>query len=82
VERKALWARKANEELTVLTADNGNVTMVLTTASYPCKIAALLENQAYRTLKKDSPESVECMTILLLKKASCSTKHLMGFHIT
>jgi hypothetical protein len=66
VERKALWARKANEELTVLSADNGNVTM--TTESYTCKIAALLENQAYRMLKKDPPESVDCTNILLLKK--------------
>jgi hypothetical protein len=29
VERQALWALKANEELTVLPADNSNVTMVL-----------------------------------------------------
>jgi hypothetical protein len=55
--------------------------MVPTTASYTCKIAALLENQAYRMLKKDPPESVECTNILLLKKYSCSVKHGSPYHV-
>jgi hypothetical protein len=73
VERKTLWAMKANVELTVLPADSGKMTMVLT--------AALLEDQGYRILKKNTPESVECKIILLLKKSSCSAKHLLGLHI-
>jgi hypothetical protein len=46
--------------------------MVHSTVNYTWKIAALLEDQAYRMLKKDPPESVECKTILLLKKSSFS----------
>lgn len=56
--------------------------MVPTTANYTCRIAALLEDQAYRMLKEDTAESVECKNTLLLKKSSCSVKHLVGLQIT
>jgi hypothetical protein len=72
VERKDLQALKANEALTVLFAEKGNVTMVLDTTDYSRKIAALLENQAYRKLKRDPNESVEHKTVLLLNKSSVS----------
>jgi hypothetical protein len=50
-ERRALLALKASEALTVL-ADKGNPTVVLDTADYNLKIAALLEDQAYKMMKK------------------------------
>jgi hypothetical protein len=56
----------------VLPADKGNATVVLDTSDYNLKIAALLEDKAYRKLKKDLTESVERKTVLLLKKSSFS----------
>jgi hypothetical protein len=72
--KRALWALNDSDALTVLPNDKGNVTVVLDTADYNWKIGALLENQAYRKLKKDPTESVECKTVLLLKKSSISQK--------
>jgi hypothetical protein len=46
--------------------------VVLDTADYNQKITALLEDKAYRKLKKDPTEAVERKTILLLKKSSFS----------
>jgi hypothetical protein len=54
---------KANEALTVLPADKGNATVVLDTADYNQKIGALLEDNAYRKLKKDPTESVDGSTL-------------------
>jgi hypothetical protein len=71
-DRRALRALKVNEALTVLLADKGNATVVLDTADYNQKIAALLEDKAYRKLKKDPSESVERKTVLFLKKSSFS----------
>jgi hypothetical protein len=65
-ERRVLPAPKASEVLTVHPADEDGVTVVLNTANYNQKIAALLEDQAYRKLKKDPTESAEHKTILLL----------------
>jgi hypothetical protein len=62
-ERGALRALKANNTLMVLPADKGNVTVVLDTADYNQKIPALLEDKAYKKLKK---------TILLLNTSSIS----------
>jgi hypothetical protein len=53
VERRARRALKANVELMVLLGDKGNVTVVLDTTEYTQMIAALLEDQVYRKLKKD-----------------------------
>jgi hypothetical protein len=72
VERRTLLALKANEALTVLPTEKGSASVVLDTADYNLKIAALLEDQAYRKLKKDPTEAVECKTVLLLKKSSVS----------
>jgi hypothetical protein len=71
-EMRALWALKANMELMVLLTDKGNVTVVVDTIKYNEMIAALLEDQAYRKLKKDPTESVEHKVLLLLKKSSIS----------
>jgi hypothetical protein len=71
-ERRTLWALKANVKLMVFLADKGNVTVVLDTTDYNQKIAALLEDQTYRKLKKDPTESVEHKTFLLLKKSPIS----------
>jgi hypothetical protein len=46
--------------------------VVLDTTDYNLKIAALLEDHAYKKLKKDPTESVERKTVLLLKKSSFS----------
>jgi hypothetical protein len=71
-EKRALQALKDNEALTVLPTDKDNVTVALDAADYNWKIGALLEDQAYRKLKKDPTESVECKNVLLLKKSSIS----------
>jgi hypothetical protein len=46
---------------------------MVSTAYYNNKIANLPEDQAYSKLK-DSTESLECVTILLLKRSSFSDK--------
>jgi hypothetical protein len=68
-ERRALRSLKANEALTVLPADKGNAIVVQNTSDYNRKIAALLEDKAYKKLKKDPTDSVERKTVLLLKKS-------------
>jgi hypothetical protein len=55
-EKRLLLALKVID-LTVLPADKDNATVVLSTTNYNWKIAALLENHAYRKLK-DCTESV------------------------
>jgi hypothetical protein len=52
-ERRAIRALKANEVLTILPADKSNATVILNTTDYVQKIHALLEDQAYRKLRKD-----------------------------
>jgi hypothetical protein len=71
-ERRDLRSLKANEAVTVLPADKGNATMVLNTSDYKRKIAALLEDKAYKKLKKDPTDAVERKTVLLLKKSPIS----------
>jgi hypothetical protein len=71
-EKNILWALKANDELMALPANKGNVTVVLSTEDCNQKTAALLEDQAYRKLKKDPNESTEQKTVLLMKKPSFS----------
>jgi hypothetical protein len=56
--------------LTILPADKDNAAVVLGTSEYNKKIATLLQNKAYTKLKKDSTESIERKTVLLLKKSS------------
>ncbi|XP_023723162.1 uncharacterized protein LOC111873027, partial [Cryptotermes secundus] len=68
-ERRALRSLKANEALTVLPADKGNAAVVLDTSDYNRKIAAVLEDKAYRKLKKDPTDAIERKTVLLLKKS-------------
>jgi hypothetical protein len=53
--------------LTVLPAEY-NATVLLNTIDYIQKIDALLEDQAYKKLKKNATESVEHKTVLLLNK--------------
>lgn len=56
---------KAKEALTVLLADKGSATVAVDTADYSRKIAARLEDNAYR-------KSAERKTAHLLKKSSSS----------
>jgi hypothetical protein len=56
---RALWALKTSDVLTVLLADKGNAAVVLDTSDYNWKIAALMEDKAYKKLKKDPTDSVE-----------------------
>ncbi|XP_021913745.1 uncharacterized protein LOC110826920 [Zootermopsis nevadensis] len=68
-ERKALRALRNNADLTVLPADKGSATVVLSTDDYNGKTRALLEAPTYRLLSKDPTEAVERKTNLLLKKS-------------
>jgi hypothetical protein len=45
--------------LNVVPADKGNAAVVLETSDYNRKIAALLEDKAYKKLKMDPTESLE-----------------------
>jgi hypothetical protein len=67
-KRRALWTLKANAALTILSIDKGNVFLILNTTDYNQKIDALLEDQAYRKLRKDPTDSIKHNTVLLLKK--------------
>jgi hypothetical protein len=69
-ERTALKTLKDNTELTILSADKGNATVILNTVDYKLKIASLLSDSAYKKLDKDPTESIERKTIKLLKKSS------------
>jgi peroxiredoxin len=66
-EKRALRSLKAKEALTVLPADKGNATVILNSSDYNRKIAALLEEKAYKKLEKDSTDAVERKTVLLKK---------------
>jgi hypothetical protein len=66
-ERNVLRAFKANEAITILSAHKGNAIVVLETADFNPKIAALLDDHSYKKLMKDSTESVERKTVLLRK---------------
>jgi hypothetical protein len=67
MERRNFRTFEANEAFTVLSAQKGNAYVVLETADYNRKIAALLEDHSYKKLMKDSTESVERKTVLLRK---------------
>jgi hypothetical protein len=56
-ERTALRTLKDNTHLTILPADIGNATVILNTTDYKQKIASLLEDSAYKKLKKDPTDS-------------------------
>lgn len=51
-ERRVLRDLPKDTDLTILLADKGNVTVVLNTVDYNCKIGALLPDLAYRRLAK------------------------------
>jgi len=68
-ERVALTNLKNNSELTILPADKGNATVILSTMDYKQKILILLEDSAYRRLTKDPTER---KTTKLLKKSTLS----------
>jgi hypothetical protein len=61
-EWKILWSLKASDLLTVLPADKGKATVVLSTSDYNQTIATLLQNKAYAKLKTDPTESIEHKT--------------------
>jgi hypothetical protein len=69
-KRRALRSLKANDSLTILPADKGNIAVVLGTSDYNKKITTLLQDKAYTKLRKDPTESIERKTVLLLKKSS------------
>jgi hypothetical protein len=66
-ERAALRTLKDNTHLTILPADKGNATVILNTTDYKQKIVSLLEDSAYKKLKKDPTETIERKTSQLLK---------------
>jgi hypothetical protein len=73
-ERAALRNLKNNSELTILPADKGNATVILSTMDYKQNIYTLLEDSAYRRLSKDPTESTERKTTKLLEKSTLSLK--------
>jgi hypothetical protein len=64
-----LGLKKANEALTILTPDKGNVAMILGTSDHNRMISDFLKDKSYRKLKKDPTDYIERKTVLLLKKS-------------
>ena len=58
-ERAALRNLKNNTDLTILSADKGNATMILNTVDYKHKITSLLEAPSCRRLARDPTDSTE-----------------------
>ncbi|PSN32959.1 hypothetical protein C0J52_25090, partial [Blattella germanica] len=68
-ENQALRALRENTNVVVLPADKGNAAVVMSSANYHEKIAALLEDEAYRPLSRDPTGKVERLTSTLLAKS-------------
>jgi hypothetical protein len=68
-ERTVLRTIKDNTPLTILPADKRNATVIFNTTDYKQK-SSLLEDSAYKKLKKFPTDSIERKTTLLLKKSS------------
>jgi len=58
-ERKALRTLKKNIDLTFLSADKGNATVILNTVDYKQKITSLLEDPSFRRPARDPTDSTE-----------------------
>ncbi|KAJ4426524.1 hypothetical protein ANN_27338 [Periplaneta americana] len=69
-ENRALQMLGKNDNLVVLPADKGNATVFLSSTQYQEKIDQLLNDPAYKILKKDPTSSVERRTNQLIKKSS------------
>jgi hypothetical protein len=67
-ERTALKNLKDNTNLTILPADKGNATVILNTTDYKQKISTMLQEPAYKKLKKDPTAAIERTTTRLLKR--------------
>jgi hypothetical protein len=61
---------KKSTDLTILPADKGNATVILSTVDYKQKITSLLEEASYKRLARDPTDSKERKTTLLLKKST------------
>jgi hypothetical protein len=59
VEKQAVWALWHKDNLTVLTADKGNVTIILNMENYTRKIVAILEDPLYKKMAKDPTQAIE-----------------------
>jgi hypothetical protein len=66
-KQRALQSLKANDLLPILLADKGNAAIVLCASDYNQNTATLLEDKAYKKLKNDPMDVIECKTVLLLK---------------
>ncbi|KAJ4430702.1 hypothetical protein ANN_19293 [Periplaneta americana] len=73
-ENRALQMLGKNDNLVVLPADEGNATVLLSSTQYQEKIDQLLNDPAYKILKKDPTSSVERRTNQLIKKSSLRTE--------
>jgi len=85
-DRRALRDLRKNTDLTILQADEGNVTVVLNNVDYNHKIGALLQDPAYRRLAEGPTETVEHKTTLLFKRSTfaeevCKQLHPMGMKL-
>ncbi|XP_069673690.1 uncharacterized protein [Periplaneta americana] len=69
-ENRALQMLGKNDNLVVLPVDKGNGTVLLSSTQYQEKINQLLNDPAYKILKKDPTSSVERRTNQLIKKSS------------
>jgi hypothetical protein len=58
-EREALRTLRKNNNLTILSADKGNATVILITVAYKQKITSLLKDPSYRRLARDLTDLTE-----------------------
>ena len=65
---KAIRDLHRDNEIVVLPADKGNVTVVMNQSDYTAKMEVLLEDSAYRRLKCDPTTKVEARIASALKE--------------
>ena len=71
-ERSALRALRNDQEVTILPADKGNATVLMSTEDYRRKITDILQDQAYRKLPRDPTDAITRKTLTLIKNSGLS----------
>jgi ribosomal protein S20 len=66
-EREALRTLRNDDSITILPADKGNATVILSSTDYKSKIAALLDDHVYKKLSCDPTSKIEKQTASLIK---------------
>jgi hypothetical protein len=69
VEREALWTLQNDDSITILPADKGNATVILSSTDYKSKVRYLLDDPVYKRLTSDPTSKIEKRTASLIKRS-------------